>query len=236
MLTLEKLNALSQKLGHTFRDSTPLMTALTHRSFIHERPSHVYPTNERMEFLGDAILNLMVAEELFNRHAELPEGQLSKLRSFAVNEDTLASMARHLNLGSFMFLGRGEEKQIEGKDAILADAMEAILAAIYQESDLASVKTAWLRWQEEMGIDLLDPRNLEEFDAKSRLQEYCMKSWQELPSYDFIEARTPSSLTFKVTLLVHGRPLLSTQNISKKKAELWLAKTCLQNHLHLTLG
>ena len=234
MLKPEKLNALSHKLGHDFRDSTPLMTALTHRSFIHERPSHVFPTNERMEFLGDAVLALVVAEELFTRHAELPEGQLSKLRSFAVNEDTLATIARHLNLGSFMFLGKGEEKQ--EKDTILADGMEAVIAAIYQDGGLVAVKAAWARWQKEMNIDLLDPRNLEDFDAKSRLQEYCMKSWQELPSYEFQEARTPSSLAFQVTLNVHGRPLLSTQNTSKKKAELWLAKTCLQNHLHLTLG
>jgi dsRNA-specific ribonuclease len=163
MLKPEKLNALSHKLGHDFRDSTPLMTALTHRSFIHERPSHVYPTNERMEFLGDAVLALVVAEELFTRHAELPEGQLSKLRSYAVNEDTLATIARHLNLGSFMFLGRGEEKQ--EKDTILADGMEAVIAAIYQDGGLVAVKAAWARWQKEMNIDLLAPRNLEDFDA-----------------------------------------------------------------------
>jgi ribonuclease-3 len=233
MLTPEKLNALSQKLGHTFRDQSHLMTALTHRSFKHEHADHLYATNERLEFLGDAVLNLIVAQELFARHASLPEGQLSKLRSFAVNEETLAAMARHLRLADFLFLGRGEEKVAAEKDAILADALEAVLGAIYQDANLAAAQTAFWRWNSEMKQDLLDPRHLDEFDAKSKLQEYCLKTWQELPSY---EAKAAQDANFQVTLLVHGRPLLSTQQISKKKAEHWLAKTCLQNQLHLSLG
>jgi len=233
MLTTEKLNALTQRLGHAFRDPTHLMTALTHRSFKHEHATHLYPTNERLEFLGDSVLSLIVAHALYTRHTALSEGQLSKLRSFAVNEEALAAMARHLNLVEYMFLGKGEEKVAADKDAILADAFEAVLGAIYQDAGFASVESAFWRWSQEMGVDPLDPRHLEDFDAKSKLQEYCLKMWQELPSYD---SKSLGGVNFQVTLSVHGKPLLSTQQISKKKAEHWLAKTCLQNQLHLTLG
>ncbi|MBY0515967.1 MAG: ribonuclease III [Bacteriovoracaceae bacterium] len=231
MLTPEKLNALSLALGYKFSNQAPLMTALTHTSFLHEMPSHAYPSSERLEFLGDSVLNLIVAQELYTRHFNLPEGQLSKLRSHAVNEESLASVARHLGLSRYLFLGKGEIKLIEEKDAILADALEAMLGAIYMDAGIETASAAWKRWLLEMKLDLLDPKHLEEFDAKSRLQEFCLKSWQELPTYESKEARPG----FHVTLVVHGKPILSTQNISKKKAELWLAKSCLQNQLHLSL-
>lgn len=236
MLTAETLNALTQKLGHTFRDTAPLLTALTHSSYVHETSSHAHPANERLEFLGDAVLNLVVAEALYSRHPQLSEGQLSKLRSFAVNEETLALIARHLEVASFLWLGKGEARAVASKDAILADALEALLGALWLDGGLEAVRRAWSRWQSELNVDLLDPRHLDEFDAKSRLQEFCMKAWQELPAYESHEARVAEGLGFQVTLHVHGRPLLSTRNVSKKKAELWLAKTCLQNQLHLVTG
>ncbi len=235
MLTLEKLNALTQRLGHEFSDTAILMTALTHSSYAHESPTHAHSANERLEFLGDSVLSLIVTEELYARHVTLDEGQLSKLRSFAVNEETLALIARHLGLEDFILLGKGAARG-EAKDAILADALEAILAGIWLDAGLGPVRSAWQRWQREMGLDLLNPRHLEEFDAKSRLQEFCMKAWQELPTYESRETHSVRGHCFQVTLRVHGRALLSTQNISKKKAELWLARACLQNQLHLVTG
>lgn len=232
MLTTETRNALAQTLGYAFHNPIPLQAALTHSSYVHEQSLHAQASNERLEFLGDSVLNLLIAEELFARHQTLPEGQLSKLRSHAVNEASLATVARHLGLAQHMFVGRGETKGLEQKDALMADALEAILGAIYLDGGMAAAKASWQKWVSDMQIDWLDPRHLEEIDAKSRLQEFCLKSWQELPSYDAREIRGG----FQVTLTVHGRPLLSTQNISKKKAEHWLAQTCLQHQLHLSFA
>jgi ribonuclease-3 len=231
MLIAEKINGLSQALGATFANPELLKTALSHRSYLNENPSSQGESNERLEFLGDAVLDLVIAQELYQRYPQLPEGQLSKLRSHAVNEQSLAQLARHLRLEQFLLVGRGESKRLSENDAILADAVEAIVAVIYLEQGLSAVQKLWYKWQLEMQVDFLDEGHLEHFDAKSQLQEYCLKNWRELPKYEFQEKNTK----FRVTLVIKSCPLLSTEQVSKKKAELWLAQQCLQHNLHLNL-
>lgn len=234
MLTPTKINALTRALGHDFSDPGLLMTALTHSSYGHENPSAQVTNNERLEFLGDAVLQLMITTELYRLHADLTEGQLSKLRSFIVNADTLGNLARNLELQDYLRVGKGEAVNLSTRDSIMADGLEALLGALYLDGGPMVAQKAWQRWTE--GMDLFDPKHLDEFDAKSRLQEFTLKSWQELPSYSYQETKEDNRPAFRVTLTIRQRPLLSTTAPSKRKAELWLARTCLQSNLHLTHG
>lgn len=231
-----KINALARALGHDFSDPQLLQTALIHSSFSHENPATAAESNERLEFLGDAVLQLMITTELYVRYPKLPEGQLSKLRSFAVNAEMLSAIARNLRLQDFLRVGKGESQQLEEKDSILADGLEALIGALYLDGGPLVAQRAWLKWTTEMKIDVLDLRNLEDFDAKSRLQEFTLKTWQELPTYVYQETKLDNRPAFRVSLTIHQHPLLSTTAPSKRKAELWLARTCLQTNLHLTRG
>lgn len=235
MLEASKINALTRALGHDFSDPSLLKTALTHSSYFHENPTLATESNERLEFLGDAVLQLMITSELYRRYPNLAEGQLSKLRSFAVNSETLGQIARILNLQEFLLVGKGERSSIDTRDSLLADSIEALLGALYLDGGAVVAQTAWQMWTEKLGVDLLDQKHLEEFDAKSRLQEYCMKTWQELPIYNYQENKSDKRPLFRVSLSIHNRPLLSTEAASKRKAEMWLARACLQTKLHLTL-
>jgi ribonuclease-3 len=230
MLMDEKINILRALCGHGFANGLLLLTSLTHSSYIHENPTHPVPSNERMEFLGDAVLQLLVTQELYALHPHMAEGQLSKLRSHVVNAGTLSKLAREMGLQHYLLLGRGEAGGDQMRDTLLADALEALLGAIYVDSGLDAARVAWERWHQHE--DLYDPRHLDEFDAKSRLQEHCLKSWQLLPVYDAQEGRRGKEAWFYVTLTINQRPVLSTDGPSKRKAELWLAQTCLRFDLH----
>ncbi len=229
MLMDEKINAASRIAGHGFGQPHVLRTALTHSSFLHENPHHDTPSNERLEFLGDAVLQLLVTEELFGLHPDLPEGQLSKLRSHVVNEGSLARLARKAGLQECLLVGKGESQHCD-RDGLLADGLEALLGALYLDGGLPIARAAWQRWHD--GENLYDPRHLDEFDAKSRLQEFSLKSWQSLPVYDTQETRREREAWFRVTLTLNDIPLLSTEGPSKRKAELWLAQACLRHGLH----
>ena len=234
MLSPEKINTLTRALGHDFRDPQLLQAALIHRSYFHENPSVATETNERLEFLGDAVLQLMITSELYRRYPQLPEGQLSKLRSFAVNAETLSLIARELNMQDYLQVGKGAMTGLADIDSLLADGLEALLGALYLDGGPVAAQAAWMKWT--AGLDLLDVRHLEEFDAKSRLQEFTLKTWQELPTYIYQETKVENRPAFRVSLTVHQRPLLSTTAPSKRKAEAWLARTCLQTNLHTTNG
>lgn len=178
MLTL-KHQRLEQRLGYHFADQRQLQLALTHRS-------HGATNNERLEFLGDSILNFIVGEELFKRFPEVREGQLSRLRSQMVKGDTLAALAREFELGECLVLGEGEMKSGgNARDSILADSVEAIIGAIYLASGLDICRERVLTWfaprLNELGL------NTSAKDSKSRLQEYMQAQRQPLPEYVVVE-------------------------------------------------
>ena len=128
------LEEFQQRLGHTFADADLLRQALTHASFGHEKRQRL-PDNQRLEFLGDAVLQLAVTAELYRRFHELPEGRLTVLRARLVNRHHLQALAQELGLGDHLILGRGEEiSQGRRRGSILADAMEAVLGAVYSEA------------------------------------------------------------------------------------------------------
>ena len=171
-------NRLGKKLGYTFTDPSLLTHALTHRSF---NSRH----NERLEFLGDSILGVVISQELFKRFPKASEGQMSRLRSSLVKGDTLAELARDFELGDYLRLGSGELKSGGyRRDSILADAVEAIIGAVYLDSDSAVVDRVILAWYQQR-IDALDPdKSLK--DPKTRLQEFLQGRGEGLPGYELL--------------------------------------------------
>jgi ribonuclease III len=178
VLTL-KYQRLEQRLGYHFDDKRPLQLALTHRS-------HGATNNERLEFLGDSILNFIIGEALFIKFPEAREGQLSRLRSQMVKGDTLAEIAREFELGECLVLGEGEMKSGgQQRDSILADCVEAIIGAIYLESGLDIVRERVLTWFAGRLSQLT--LNTSAKDSKSRLQEYMQAQRQPLPDYVVVD-------------------------------------------------
>src|SRR5579872_468516 len=137
-----ELPALEKKLGVKFKNEDLLIEALTHRSYLNEYPKWRLPHNERLEYLGDAVLELLVSEELFHKFPKQPEGQLTVLRAALVNFQILARVAEDLGLQSFILMSRGERKDTgRAREVILANAIEAVIGAIYLDQGLEKVRT-----------------------------------------------------------------------------------------------
>jgi ribonuclease III len=167
--------ALADRLGYTFRRTELLTQALTHRSF---GPNH----NERLEFVGDAVLNFVVAADLYERFPSIPEGELSRVRASLVNRDTLAQLARGLSLSAEVLLGEGELKSGgEERPSILADALEALFGAIFLDAGFEAARTVILRVYVPALVDL-DPALLGK-DPKTRLQEWLQARHLAVPEY-----------------------------------------------------
>ncbi|MCB2227289.1 MAG: ribonuclease III [Desulfarculaceae bacterium] len=213
------LKELCRRLGHEFANQALLRQALRHSSYIHEHPEEDGDSYERLEFLGDAVLELSITEMLFARFPEASEGQLSKARAGVVNENRLASTARDLGIGPCLMLGRGEELQ-GGRDkpSILADVVESLAAAIYLDAGLEAARRVLL--------DLLGPaaeRALERApkkDFKTRLQEEVQERLHLTPVYEMIEAEGPDhAKVFTVAVIIGERSVASGKGRSKKEAE-----------------
>lgn len=176
MVNDRALKTLANKLGHSFIDLELMTLALTHRSFSGKN-------NERLEFLGDAILNFVVGEALFERFPQAKEGQLSRLRSKLVKGETLAVLARNFQIGDYLRLGSGELKSGGfRRDSILADAMEALIGAIYLDVGMEKARERILVWltEEFNTLTLVDTNK----DPKTRLQEFLQSRNAELPKYE----------------------------------------------------
>ncbi len=215
---------LDQALGHTFSDGQLLETALVHRSFVAEHPDLV--DNERHEFLGDAVLQLVVTDYLFERFPDMPEGKMAKVRAACVNRDVLARVARRLDVGGALSLGRGElASGGRTKDSILADAMEAIIAAVYLDAGLEAARAVVLAfWEPFIVSRAADPGQR---DYKTRLQEALAPTGQR-PTYTVTESGPDHEKHFTATVEVAGRRLGEGSGRSKKEAEQSAAAEALQ--------
>ena len=174
----KSLTAFSRRVGHTFDDMALLELAMTHRSFGGQN-------NERLEFLGDSIVNFVIAEALFERFPQAREGQLSRLRARLVRGQTLAELAREMEFGECLRLGSGEMKSGgHRRDSILADAVEAVLGAIYLDAGMEVTRTRVLAWYVERleSLDLQDTQK----DPKTRLQEFLQSRQSPLPRYEVV--------------------------------------------------
>ncbi len=168
---------LQTTLAYRFKNSQLLKQALTHRSFGADN-------NERLEFLGDALLDLIVGESLFNKHPGADEGNLSRLRSSIVNKSALAGIGREWNLGEHVLLGAGELKSGgRSRDSILADTVEAVVAAVYLDGGLAACRKLVDAWTLEF---VRNPEARQTKDAKTRLQEKMQASGHGLPDYQVL--------------------------------------------------
>jgi ribonuclease-3 len=168
-----------RKLGYTFKDTSLCELALTHRSCGKRN-------NERLEFLGDSILNFVIAEDLFTRFPDAREGDLSRLRAGQVKGETLAEIARELGFGDYLRLGSGELKSGGyRRDSILADSVEAVIGAIYLDSDMDTARSFVLKWyQARLNNIRLDKTQK---DSKTRLQEFLQSRREPLPQYELVK-------------------------------------------------
>ena len=215
----ENLTEFEGRLGHAFRDVSHLNTALCHSSYIHEHPEEHLEANERMEFLGDAVLELCITRLLYFKYPDEPEGKLSKARSGMVNEHRLEKIARGLGLGEYLLLGKGEELQGgREKPSILADALEAVLAGIYLDSGLEGADGTIKRLFEPYLKNAI--RRASRKDYKTRIQELVQEKQHMTPRYTLEDSRGPDhDKTFFVALTVGEEVLARGEGKSKKEAE-----------------
>ena len=215
---------MSVAISHRFQRQELLTQALTHRSA-------GAPHNERLEFLGDALVNLIVAEALYQYWPHADEGALTRARAELVRESGLAPIARQLELGSKLILGPGEMKSGgHRRDSILADALEALVAAIYVDADFETCRSVVLPWFQP-AMEALPPPHKVGKDAKTRLQEWLQGKQKPLPIYALLaESGDDHAKTFLVTCTLQQPPLVSEgQGSSRRAAEQAAAEAALQN-------
>lgn len=210
---------LCRKLGYKFKNPRLLTVALTHRSSSDNN-------NERLEFFGDSIVNFVIAEALFHQFPRAQEGDLSRLRATLINRDTLGDLGRQFELGRYLHLGMGELKS-GGTDrtSILSCAMEAIIGAIYLDSDFAATRECILRWYE----PLLAPMTAKSHkDPKTQLQEYLQRQRSPLPVYEVesVEGETHQQV-FIVSCTVKDKKVLG-KGTSRRRAEQAAAENMLE--------
>jgi ribonuclease-3 len=213
---LAQLAALEERIGVRFRDRSLLDLALRHGSFSHEQGRDPGKSYERLEFLGDAVLNLVVADDLYRLHPDMDEGGLAKQRARVVNEAALASVARRLNIAPYILLGRGEEKGGgRQRQSLLADAVESVIGAVYIDSGYGVAHHLVTRWLGELG-EVIE-RAGEDF--KSQLQERLQRR-RQMPRYRITQEEGPDhARTFVAVVEASGKPLGEGRGKSKKEAE-----------------
>jgi len=224
------LNNLERTIGYTFTDRPLLLQALTHKSFSNEQAEFV-PHNERLEFLGDAVLELAVSDWVFNHYPDIPEGGLTRIRAEVVSERGLSQIASQLQLGTVLRLGKGEKRSGGGeKPSLLADALEALLGAIYRDGGFDPVsqvvaglfcavieKSALLRYGS---------------DYKTCLQERLQALYGHLPEYQLVQVAGPDhQKTFSMEVYFSGKLLGKGSGSSKKNAEQKAAAVALDHPL-----
>jgi ribonuclease III len=210
------LQELLGRLDVELIDLDLLRLALTHRSFAFEAGG--IPTNERLEFLGDAVLGVVITDEIYHRFPEAAEGRLAKIRAAAVNTASLAELARSLDIGGYVLLGRGEEQSGgRDKDSILADTMEAVLGAVYLDQGMDVVDRLIRRLFSGLLADLATRRA--SLDYKTSLQELTAAECASLPVYELTEEGPDHEKRFTAVVRVDGDPLGRGEGRSKKEAE-----------------
>jgi ribonuclease-3 len=228
---MDRRNGIHAALGYVFRQPAWLDEALTHKSFLNEQRLKSGRHNERLELLGDAVLALVITDYLTERFPQLDEGQLSKLKARLVSAQVIAKVAQRLELGRFLRLGRGEEAtQGREKPSVLADAFEAVLAAIYRDGGLDEARAFALRVLEAelLALDQTGGRPVQE-DFKTRLQEYCQSRIDMLPQYNVTAESGPDHRkVFEVELTIDGRVCGMGRGHTKKAAEQAAAREALE--------
>ncbi|MBR6349255.1 MAG: ribonuclease III [Lachnospiraceae bacterium] len=203
-------------IGYSFINKSLLKCALTHTSYVNENKNEGLEDNERLEFFGDAIIEFHVSEYLFRKYNNFPEGDLTRIRASMVCEQSLAQCAKAISLGSYLYMGKGEEAS-GGREraSITSDAFEALVAAIYLDSGRENT----FRFIQSHLLAVLDNKDLF-FDAKTRLQEIVQKRGENAPHYELLSEEGPShDRTFEVAAFINDREISRGKGHSKKAAQ-----------------
>ena len=223
---MSDLCKLQRLLDLPFRQPHLCEEALTHKSFAAEH--HLDYDNQRLEFLGDAVVQIILTRYLFDRYPDLQEGDLTKIRSALANQDSLAAMAREISLGGFLLMGKGE-KELNGqdRDSTLSDLFEAFLAAVYLDFGLEKATGFFLGILEKEHPDPIEL--LHDLNPKGALQEYTQKYSGGMPVYKTVSVTGPDhALRYTVELSLHGRTVSSAVAGSRKTAEREAARIALE--------
>ncbi len=221
--------ALEEKLGLSFNDQSRLREALTHSSYANENPALAPECNERLEFLGDAVLGLAISQKLYRELPQADEGEMTRLRAALVRQDTLARLAASVSLGDYLYLGRGEESSGgRRKKANLARALEAVIAAVFLDQGPAAAEGFILRLFQEELAEVLRQGGITSY--KSQLQELLQARGQPLPAYSLVEVSGPDhEQRFTVEVRAGDTVLGRGAGKSKKLAETAAARYALEH-------
>lgn len=221
---MSDLQILQNKLGFSFSDISLLQQAFIHSSYVNEHPNSESADNERLEFLGDAVLNIVVTEEIYNRFTAFSEGKLTEIRSILNREDTLSQIAINLHLGEYLKMSKGEKASGgDVKKSNLANTFEALIGAIYLDQGINPARNFIL--------DSLEPylASIENSDYaanyKGLLQEYTQAQYKKLPEYHTLSSKGPDhEKTFTVEVLLNNKVLARGSGKSKRIAEMSAAE------------
>ncbi len=224
----QELACLQKQIGYTFRDISLLNKALTHKSYVNEN-SQPLKDNERFEFLGDSVLDLIVSGYMIKAFPNFSEGTLSKIRAAVVNESCLTELARQIDLGKYLLLGKGEESSGgREKNSLLANAYEALAGAVYFDSDLETALNIYLPVLEKEIAKYAETARFR--DHKSELQEYTQTHFNGIPNYKIVNEKGPAhAKEFEVVVLVQEIIRGRGNGKSKKEAEQAAAQSALKS-------
>ncbi len=227
-MPLSKLDQLEETIGVKFKNKDLLTEALTHRSYLNEYPKWRLPHNERLEYLGDAVLELIITEELFKKFPESPEGQMTVLRAALVNSTRLSGVADDIALERFILLSRGEKRDTgKAREVILANAMEALIGAIYLDRGIDTTHEFIKKFVWKYLDEILKTKSYK--DSKSELQEIIQEKEKITPTYKVLEESGPAhKRTFKIGVYFGDKLIADGSGASKQEGELKAAKNALK--------
>jgi len=224
------LQKFQQLIGYQFRDESLLRTSLTHRSYSHSRGTDE-PCNERLEFLGDSVLGLLIAEQLFRDHPEMQEGQLTQTKALLVNESTLADIGQNMKLNYYVRLAPEEERS-GGRDrpSIIADALESVIGAVFLDGGLDAARDLVLRLIYVHREEIISDASRRNF--KGELLELIQGRGDGLPRYDVVSEEGPDhEKVFCVEVYIGGAKFGTGSGLSKKEAEQKAAAVALERYM-----
>ncbi len=227
MAAEDSLARLEARVGWSFRNRALLIEALTHRSYVNEHPDEGVRDNERLEFLGDAVLQLVVSADLFRRFPDWPEGRLTELRTALIRGERLAAWAEAIELGRWLRLGKGETEGARTRPSVLADAFEALLGALYLDGGLPAVE----RLMEQLLPAAVDQalQDLAWHDPKGRLQHWSQTVRGQTPVYRVVAVEgPPHAARFTVQVLIGDEVVGEGQGTSKREATREAARNALR--------
>lgn len=223
------LVSLQEEIHYEFKNINLLIQALTHRSYANEHNLHNFKDNERLEFLGDSVLDLISTEYIVGKYKNLKEGDMSKIKSKLISENSFSTIATSLNLGAYLYLSNGENSSGgRTRKSILGDAFEALVGAIFLDSDYYTTKKIILRYLKRNVEHLSSIKGI--LDYKTKFQEYIQALYKHTPEYEIIDTKGPDhDKIFTVVVKVNGKIMGEGVAKNKKEAEKMAAKNALDN-------